>query len=95
MRYIVGNAVLSVPSENSTSMGEFSAGFLIAVEKWPLRGQNAEDSVPYGGAVSARYSVLNATTGSFRAALRLGMMPANILSSTLMATSTAATGQGR
>ena len=38
--YRVGNAVPSVPSENLTSMGKFSA-FL------PLRGRIAEDSDPY------------------------------------------------
>jgi hypothetical protein len=44
----VGNAVLSVPSENSSSMGEFSAFFVILRCKIvPLRGRNAEDSVPY------------------------------------------------
>ena len=45
----VGNAVLSVPSENSTSMGDFSAFYVILQCKIvPLRGRNAEDSVPYG-----------------------------------------------
>ena len=37
----VGNAVPSVPSENLTSMGKFSAFVL------PLRGRIAEDSDPY------------------------------------------------
>lgn len=41
------------------------------------------------------YSVLSATTGSFLAALREGMMPANTVSTMLMPTRISATCQGR
>jgi len=44
----VGNAVPSVPSENLTSMGKFSAFSCCGANYVALRARNAEDSVPYG-----------------------------------------------